>query len=164
MKGDENMDGQRLKKKRKELGLSGEAIAKALETTKVTVSRWENGTSEPSDKKKAILARVLHTSVAYLMGETDNPEPIATNVVAHSQQEDNQQPTSYAYWGGVVDEVHKLIARGDEQEISSIAPLIKLAYELLTKKRKPIGSVWAQMPILDGNNNKNTQNIHVATN
>ena len=68
------MNGIRLKKRRKELGLSGEKIAQELDTTRVTVSRWETGTSEPDDKTKLELARLLNTTVSYLIGETDNPE------------------------------------------------------------------------------------------
>ena len=70
------MNGERAKKRRKELRMSAESIAKALNTTRVTISRWESGVSEPDDKKKVALARLLGTSVAYLMGETDNPMPL----------------------------------------------------------------------------------------
>ena len=66
------MYGERLKKRRKELKLSADAVAKLLDTTRVTVSRWETGVSEPNDKTKIALARILKTSVAYLMGEVDN--------------------------------------------------------------------------------------------
>ena len=72
------MNGIRLKKRRKELGLSGEKIAQELGTTRVTVSRWETGTSEPDDKTKLELARLLNTTVSYLIGETDNPEKFVT--------------------------------------------------------------------------------------
>ncbi|MBQ7216503.1 MAG: helix-turn-helix transcriptional regulator [Synergistaceae bacterium] len=67
------MYGERAKRRRKELGLSGEKVAEALGTTRVTVSRWESDTSEPDDRTKMALAKVLNTSVAYLIGETDNP-------------------------------------------------------------------------------------------
>ena len=68
------MNGERAKKRRKELGLSAESVAQALNTTRVTISRWEAGVSSPDDKKKAKLAEVLNTSVAYLMGDIDTPE------------------------------------------------------------------------------------------
>ena len=156
------MNGERLKKMRKELGLSGEKIAQALDTTRVTVSRWESGISEPNDSKKIALAKMLNTSVAYLMGETDNPAPIAYAEPAASKVKTELPPTDYAYWGGVVNEVRNLLERGDEREISSIAPLIKLAYEMLSQNVSTNGAIVAQMPILGGSNNKNTQNVSVA--
>ena len=66
------MYGDRLKKRRKELKLSAGALAKLLNTTRVTVSRWESGVSEPNDKTKIALAKTLQTSVAYLMGEVED--------------------------------------------------------------------------------------------
>ena len=158
------MNGQRLRQKRKEAGLSGEAVAQALNTTKVTISRWENGTSEPNDTKKATLAKILNTSVAYLMGETDNPASTYKFEVIEPPPQEEKKQVNYAYWGNVVDEVDNLLARGDESEISSITPLIKLAYEKLTQHQKPVETFMAQMPILGGNHNKNTQNVHIATN
>ena len=157
------MNGKRLKKLRKELGLSGEAIAQALDTTRVTVSRWESGVSEPNDKKKVALAKILNTSVAYLMGETNNPNPAIQ--VEHEQQEQKieQYVTDYAYWGEVVNNVRKLLTYGDEGTISSITSLIKLAYEMLTKNTRSNASVKVQMPILGGINNQNTQHVNIGT-
>ena len=155
------MNGMRLKQKRKEMGLSGEAIAKTLDTTRVTVSRWENGTSEPNDKKKIALAKMLHTSVAYLMGETDNPEPMPSGELENVQKGIEQEPIDYAYWGGVVNEVRKLLARGDEGEISAIAPMIRRAYEMLVQSVSPNGAIVAHMPVNGGHHNKNTQIVTV---
>ena len=157
------MNGKRLKRLRKELGLSGENIAQALDTTRVTVLRWESGASEPSDKKKIALAKILHTSVAYLMGETDNPVPIANAEPPQSNPSNEQDVIDYAYWGGVVNNVRKLLTLGDERAISSIAPLMKLAYEMLTQRVPINGAVIAQMPISGNNNTHNTQNVRIGT-
>ena len=153
------MNGMRLKQKRKEMGLSGEAIAKTLDTTRVTVSRWENGTSEPNDKKKIALAKMLHTSVAYLMGETDNPEPIPSGEPENVQKDIEQESVDYAYWGGVVNEVRKLLARGDEGEILAVAPLIKRAYEIIAQNFSFNGAPTFQMSVNGGHHNNNTQNV-----
>ena len=69
------MDGERARRRRKELKISGETIAQKLRTTKATVSRWESGVSEPDDKTKIALAKLLNTTVSYLIGETNNPTP-----------------------------------------------------------------------------------------
>ncbi len=78
------MYGERAKRRRKELGLSGEKVAEVLGTTRVTVSRWESDTSEPDDRTKIALAKLLNTSVAYLIGETDNPNISETGVGSSS--------------------------------------------------------------------------------
>ena len=77
------MDGERARKRRKELKISGETIAQKLNTTKATVSRWESGVSEPDDKTKLALAKLLNTTVAYLLGEIDNPNPFALSDDGH---------------------------------------------------------------------------------
>ena len=60
--------GQRMKQRRKELGLSAEAIAEALGISPATIYRYENGAIDkvPGDRL-APIAKVLKTSPAYLM-------------------------------------------------------------------------------------------------
>jgi len=67
------MNGQRLKERRKKKGLTARQIAESLGVSRVSVSRWESGKHEPDDDTKFTLANALDTSVAYLMGETDDP-------------------------------------------------------------------------------------------
>ena len=86
------MYGERARKRRKELGLSCEKVAEALGTTRVTVSRWELDTSEPDDRTKIALAKLLNTSVAYLIGETDNPNISETGKVDGSLANDMVLP------------------------------------------------------------------------
>ena len=113
------MNGVRLKNKRKELKISGQEIADALGTTRTTVYRWEAGLSEPNDSTKVELAKMLNTSVAYLMDETDNPKP-------------ENRPENFAYWGEMLDRAQKVIKRGDSKEISVIGNIIRTACELFT--------------------------------
>ena len=65
--------GERLKHLR-EGRYSQEDLAEKLKVHNNTISKWENGTQEPRAKKVAELARVLGTTTAYLLGDTDNPE------------------------------------------------------------------------------------------
>lgn len=71
-----NMDGERIKSRRRELGLSADSLAKALGTTRVTIGRWEKGKHEPDDQTKIALAKILQTSVAFLIGETEDSSPV----------------------------------------------------------------------------------------
>ena len=93
------MNGIRLKKRRKELGLSGEKIAQELGTTRVTVSRWETGTSEPDDKTKLELARLLNTTVSYLIGETDEPERMKDKRCTNTQLVNDEKGNIVCEWG-----------------------------------------------------------------
>lgn len=61
--------GQRIKERRKELGLSAEDLAKRLGKSRATMFRYENGEIEnmPLDILKP-LAEALQTTPEYLMG------------------------------------------------------------------------------------------------
>lgn len=61
--------GERMKMRRKELGLSAEIVAERLGVSPATVYRYEKGDIEklPGDILPA-LSKILHTTPAYLMG------------------------------------------------------------------------------------------------
>lgn len=61
---------------RKELGISADDVAKALGVSRATVFRYEKGDIEkvPGSMLEP-LAKVLHTTPAYLMGWENNPLP-----------------------------------------------------------------------------------------
>ncbi|WMI72124.1 LexA family transcriptional regulator [Aminobacterium sp. MB27-C1] len=58
-------------------GMTKVELAKQLNTTPTTIYRWEKGINEASDEIKIKLAAVLNTTVAYLMGETSDPNPLS---------------------------------------------------------------------------------------
>lgn len=66
--------GERLKYRRKEIGLSAEKVAERLGVSPATIYRYEKGDIEkvPVDSLAA-LAKILHTTPAYLMGWEDAP-------------------------------------------------------------------------------------------
>lgn len=61
----------RLKELRLEKNLSQLEIAKLLNMSKMAVSHWEKGNSEPSIEQLKILARYFDVSVDYLVGFLD---------------------------------------------------------------------------------------------
>lgn len=69
--------GTRLASARMSAGLSQAKLATLLGVTRGTITRWENGTRAPSDEDKHRLSRTLNVSIAYLMGETDEPRPVS---------------------------------------------------------------------------------------
>ncbi len=58
---------------RKEKGITLDALAKELETTKSTLSRYENNLREPKAEFVNKLASFFNCSVDYLLGKTDIP-------------------------------------------------------------------------------------------
>ena len=59
----------RLKKMREEHGLSQAALADRLHVTRQAVSKWENGTSDPSTVNLLALAKLYGVSADELLRE-----------------------------------------------------------------------------------------------
>lgn len=68
------MKGERIAIRQNELKIKTNELTEGLNIKPSTLSRWKNNINEPDDETKLRLAELLHTSVAYLMGETDNPD------------------------------------------------------------------------------------------
>ena len=65
----ERIKGQRMYKR-----LRQDELADAVDVSIKTIQRWEKSNITPNATKMNLLARALDTTVAYLSGETDNPE------------------------------------------------------------------------------------------
>lgn len=75
--------GQRMKKRRKEIGLSAEKVAEILKVSPATIYRYENGEIEkvPGDRLGPI-ANALQTTPGYLMGwESISGSPAIPNIL-----------------------------------------------------------------------------------
>lgn len=59
---------------RKEKGLNQKEFAKKLGVSVDSVRRWEQGKRSPDVEKLSDIAKVLGTTVSYILGETENPE------------------------------------------------------------------------------------------
>lgn len=70
------MKGERVRKARENMGLSGRDLAEILKVSPSSVSRWERGEAEPQDGLKEKIAQLLGVSVGYLMGEELLREPV----------------------------------------------------------------------------------------
>lgn len=76
------MFSARLKALRQQAGLSQAEIAKKIFISQPAYSKYEVGTSTPNPDTLAALAKVLNTSVDYLIGgETSSPNAIRLNVL-----------------------------------------------------------------------------------
>lgn len=74
--------GKRMKERRKALGIKAEEVAEALNCSRSTIFRYENGDIEkvPSSLINSI-SEVLKTTPAYLMGWSDEPTLPAKNII-----------------------------------------------------------------------------------
>lgn len=70
----QNIFCERLKALRKGKKMSAVGLANELETTKQTISGWENAYRIPSLETTAKIADFFGVSIDYLIGRTDNPE------------------------------------------------------------------------------------------
>lgn len=66
--------GERLKMIREERGMTLLDLAKILETTKSTLSRYENGKIDPNLDSAITIAKALHVSLDWLAGFEDESE------------------------------------------------------------------------------------------
>jgi len=85
--------GERIKIKRKEMGLTQEDLATKLNVTFQAVSKWENNTSTPEITSMNNLAKALNTTLDYLI---NGIEP-----------EGSSEETERPYWGNIMGTVTK---------------------------------------------------------
>lgn len=65
----------RIKELRKTYNISQEKLAEEFEVERATISRWENGKTDPSNDDLLKLAQYFKVSLDYLLGRTLNPTP-----------------------------------------------------------------------------------------
>lgn len=68
------MIGSRIKTRRKQLHITQKELGSAIGKGESTISEWESEKRSPDVDLICDIARILHTSPAYLMGWSDNPE------------------------------------------------------------------------------------------
>lgn len=65
---------ERIKERRRQLGISQEQLAKTLGITKGSISQWERGATKPRGQNLFSLAQALQVPASWLLGETDDIE------------------------------------------------------------------------------------------
>ena len=69
------LDRKRLINCREKLGITKQEAARRMQMSQPAYLRYESGERTPSIHVIQVMADVLATSVAYLTGQTDNPNP-----------------------------------------------------------------------------------------
>lgn len=72
--------GKRIKRLRIKQGLTQDNIAEMINKKRTNVSGYESDNVLPPSDVLSKLADILHTSTDYLLGKTENPEPLSTEV------------------------------------------------------------------------------------
>ena len=69
--------GERIKARRKEIGVTADKLAEMIGVSRSTIFRYENGSIEKLPINSLVpIARALSTTVGFIMGWDDNPVPI----------------------------------------------------------------------------------------
>ena len=68
---------QKIREIRFKAGLKQEELAKACQTTRQTVSRWEKGTSDPRPRHLKAIAQIAGITVDELLTEPEEPRNAA---------------------------------------------------------------------------------------
>lgn len=90
---------ERIKRRRKELHLSQEALARKMDySDKSMISKIEKGKVDLSESKIMQFADVLQTSPEYLMGWIDDPNINIDYLVASTAKEIRSADILEAYW------------------------------------------------------------------
>lgn len=117
-KGDTHMGfGEKLFKLRKEKGLSQEALAEKLNTTRQAVSKWENGQGFPETEKLIMIGNVFEVSLDYLLKE--NAEQ--SNEKENGYYVSKEMAEGYIVYG---QKISKYIALGFSLLILSTIPYL----------------------------------------
>ncbi|WP_302806726.1 helix-turn-helix domain-containing protein [Cloacibacillus porcorum] len=77
----------------KEAGYSQKRLAAEIGLSEMTISRYKSGERDPRYTDLKNMARVLNTSVAYLMGETDALNAVPTSKQSLVSEFDNRSMT-----------------------------------------------------------------------
>ncbi|MFZ3065309.1 MAG: helix-turn-helix transcriptional regulator [Nitrospirota bacterium] len=110
--------GERIKKRRRELGITQEKLAETLNVTYQQVQRYENGTNSLNLENVQIVADALSVPVSYFF-EPERPLKVAEETATYLPTEENKllryfRKIKDSSSKGVVIQVARLAARGEE--------------------------------------------------
>ena len=128
--------GEKIKSLRKKAGMTQRQLADAIPISFSTFRRWETEEYKPNVKEISRLAEVLNVSPYELMESSNVPEREYSEITRTQSAEGTNIPDpNMSYWGGVIDNIRKVIMRGDLNEIALIYPLLKSGCEMLAEIR-----------------------------
>ena len=126
---------KRIEERMKKCYLNKSEMAKRLDMDYSTFWRKMNGEYSVDAVLLKKIAEVLGTSVAYLMGETDNPVLGVSEEPEQLQLQKAEKPQDISYWGNFLTNIQKVANSGNLGEISSVESFINSAAGLLAMGR-----------------------------
>lgn len=121
----------RLKSLRKEKGLTLEQMAKDLGTTKVTLSRYENGSREPKGETLNTLADYFNVSIDYLFARTDNKTFLSTKDITDVKKSIDEVLLSFKYSDALMFDGEPM----DKNEFDSFLQSLEVIFNIAKKKQ-----------------------------
>lgn len=100
------MFSEKIQKLRKEQGLSQEALSEILNVSRQTISKYENGTSEPDFEKLLMLSKYFNVSIDELLGNERLLKPEKMVIVKNTE---NNQILIESKIDGKVSSFYKFI-------------------------------------------------------
>ena len=156
---------QRVSQLMKLCSLSKKDMAQRLNVDYSTFWRKLNGQRNVDMELLKRIAEILGTSTAYLIGETDNPNP-NTLLSAENVLDAEQETISFAYWGTVADNARNIAKSGDKDAIVYVSQMLKRALAFLNTTYKPttsaIDKAAINMPLIVGDNNESNLTLGTA--
>jgi transcriptional regulator with XRE-family HTH domain len=121
----------RLKQLRLEKGLTLEQVAKDLNTTKVTISRYENSVREPKSDTLRQLAHYFDVSIDYLLGDSDERKIITDDekeiqVILEETRKKLENNEGLMFDGELLD----------KEDIESLLQAMEIGLAMVQKKMK----------------------------
>ena len=63
--------GEKISKLRKQAGMSQEVFSEKLDVSRQAVSKWENGTAQPTNENLSQIAKLFNVTISYLLDDED---------------------------------------------------------------------------------------------
>ena len=161
---------EKLIQSRKKLGWTQQDLANKSGFSRSSIINWETGRRAPRSVDIERLAKALGTSAAYLMSETDNPEPLIENeenenknlpIINVEDKEPENNNLSLSYWGTVADNARKIANEGNAQEKAAVMMMLNMAVNAFNEAQGT-GNFLPQAVGFQGNNNQ-VHNNYVRT-
>lgn len=140
---------ERMNELMKQRYISKKEMAERLEMEYLTFWRKLNGKRSVDANLLKRIAAVLGTSVAYLMGETDNPVIGLNDAPELTQAENQMTPQDIFYWSNFLENVQKIATGGNMAEISSVEKFLKSALALLALAKSEVAVDNVKAPHID---------------
>ena len=159
--------GERLRKLR-EGKYTQEELAEKMNVHSITISKWETGAQIPHGSRISELARVLGTTPAYLLGDTDNPDPTAELTMRDFSKKLNEEGVAQSFNMGQSNGMLFLKNGSYEVSVPDNERNGKIFWEIVSKMldsvSQPKGGIDASMNIVDGGHSNNYHGNVVTAN